>query len=155
MPSSATWRIGGGYRRPSNPTRKTSPTISRLRPHSKPSARRLSTVLNIALGVFSKIAGEVGKVAKGTQDITQAAEALAKGDKKLLERLRAAAGDAALTDTISEGLRPGLGARVGAEITVDGTLSTEMKVFYKVDDKGRSFVTHIKRAQEWRGQPQG
>lgn len=91
-----------------------------------------------------KIAGEVGKVAKGTQDITQAAEALAKGDKKLLARLRAAAGDAALTDAISEGLRPGLGARVGAEITIDGTLSTEVKVFYKVDDKGRSFVTHIK-----------
>lgn len=92
----------------------------------------------------AKIGAEVGKVAKGAQSVEQAAEALAAGDKKLLERLRKAAGEAALTDNISEALRPGLSGKIGAEITVDGNLGSEVRVMYTVDEAGRSAVVGVK-----------
>ncbi len=92
----------------------------------------------------ASVADEVGKVAKGTKSISDAAETLAKGDKKLLERLRRTAGEADLADTISEAMRPGLSGRVGAPITIDGNLGGSVKVLYELDDTGRTLVTGLR-----------
>ncbi|MEZ4462943.1 MAG: DUF4157 domain-containing protein [bacterium] len=90
------------------------------------------------------IAGEVEHVARGAKSIEEAAEALAKGDRKLLDRLRRAAGDTALTDTISEAIRPGLANRIGAEIIVDANLGQDVRVLYELKAAGATRVAHVK-----------
>ncbi|MBK7538218.1 MAG: DUF4157 domain-containing protein [Myxococcales bacterium] len=92
----------------------------------------------------ARVAEEVGHVARGGKSIREAAEALAHGDARLLERLRRAAGDAALTDTLSEAMRPTISARIGAEIVVDGNLGNDVKVIYEVGAGGKTSVAHVR-----------
>ncbi len=92
----------------------------------------------------AKVAEEVGHVARGGKSIREAAEALAQGDARLLERLRRAAGDAALTDTLSPAMRPTISARIGAEIVIDGNLGADVKVMYEVGAGGKTSVAHVR-----------
>lgn len=92
----------------------------------------------------AKVAEEVGHVARGGKSIREAAEALAHGDARLLERLRRAAGDAALTDTLSPAMRPTISARIGAEIVIDGNLGADVKVMYEVGAGGKTSVAHVR-----------
>ena len=93
------------------------------------------------------IAREIGELAQGRRSLRQAAEALAQGDARIFERLRRAAGDAELTDTVSEAMRPGLSARLGAELVLDAQLGREVQVVYDATSAlatGRAAVMHVR-----------
>ena len=91
----------------------------------------------------ARIASEVEQVARGARSIDEAAAALAQGDQRILDRLRRAAGQGALTDTVTEATRPGLAARIGAELVVDGNLGKDVQVIYELSGAGTR-VVHVR-----------
>lgn len=94
----------------------------------------------------AKVGEEISKVAKGGRTLDEAAQALAGGDPKLLERLRKAAGvhkiDDVITADILRGLEPQLGARIEIDPGTLGKTSAEVRVNVQLVNK-RLVVTGI------------
>jgi hypothetical protein len=97
----------------------------------------------------------VKAIGAGERSIKDAAEALAKtnaarkgmSEADLLAKLRAAAGDVAGNEVISEATRAGVAARLGVNLEIEkaGELgATECRVLYQVDAKGRVKVLGMK-----------
>lgn len=94
----------------------------------------------------AKVGEEISKVAKGGRTLDEAAQALANGNPKLLERLRKAAGVHKIDDVVTADILRGLEPQVGARIEIDpkalGKTSSEVRVNVQLV-KNRLIVTGI------------
>ena len=103
--------------------------------------------VGVGLDAFdvARVIGQVGRTTRGSGLIDEAAQALAAGDARLLERLRRAAGDVDIAETISEGNRAAVSRAVGAEITVDPRAGRSVEVLYEVDEaSGRVAISGVR-----------
>ncbi len=107
--------------------------------------------VGVGLDAFdvARVIGQVGRTTRGVGLIDEAAQSLAAGDAKLLARLRRAAGNVDIAETIGESNRAAVSRAVGAEVEINPLAKRSVEVLYEIEEgTGRTVVRGVRAGSE-------